>query len=66
MKRGVLLIGGPSSVGKSTAAAGIARRLDMPWLQVDDLRLAIQENVVVRESGMTTSILAFFEETRDV
>lgn len=37
-----LLIGGPSGVGKSTAAAALARQLGMPWLQVDDLRLALQ------------------------
>ncbi len=37
----VLLIGGPSGVGKTTVAAQIARRLDVPWLMVDDLRLAL-------------------------
>jgi len=38
----VLLIGGPSGVGKSTAAASLARQYGMPWLQVDDIRLALQ------------------------
>jgi cytidylate kinase len=38
----VLLIGGPSGVGKSTAAKQIARRCGVPWLQVDELRLALQ------------------------
>jgi len=38
----VLLIGGPSGVGKSTAATSLARQLGIPWLQVDDLRLALQ------------------------
>lgn len=38
----VLLIGGVSGAGKSTAAAELARRLAIPWLGVDDLRLALQ------------------------
>ena len=38
----VLLIGGPSGVGKSMAAKQIALRFQVPWLQVDDLRLALQ------------------------
>jgi 2-phosphoglycerate kinase len=37
----VLLIGGPSGVGKTTIAAQVAGRLDVPWLMVDDLRLAL-------------------------
>lgn len=38
----VLLIGGPSGRGKTTAARRIGTRLGVPWLQVDDLRLALQ------------------------
>ena len=38
----VFLIGGPSSVGKSTAAKGIGLNLGVPWMMVDDLRLAFQ------------------------
>lgn len=38
----VLLIGGPSAIGKTTIAAEVARRLGVPWLMVDDLRLALQ------------------------
>jgi len=46
----VLLIGGPSGVGKSIAAASLARQLGIPWLQVDDLRLALQfSGLVSRE-----------------
>lgn len=46
----VLLIGGPSGVGKSTAATSLARQLGIPWLQVDDLRLALQfSGLVSRE-----------------
>ncbi len=43
----VLLIGGPSGVGKSTAGASLARQLGIPWLQVDDLRLALQYSGLV-------------------
>ncbi len=46
----VLLIGGPSGVGKSTAGASLARQLGIPLLQVDDLRLALQfSGLVSRE-----------------
>jgi 2-phosphoglycerate kinase len=38
----VMLIGGPSGVGKSVAGAAIGRQLGIPWLQVDDIRLALQ------------------------
>jgi 2-phosphoglycerate kinase len=37
----VLLLGGASGVGKSTIAARLGRQLGLPWLQVDDLRLAL-------------------------
>jgi hypothetical protein len=40
----VLLIGGPSGIGKTTIAAQVARRLDVPWLMVDDLRLALMRS----------------------
>ena len=38
----VLLIGGHSAAGKTTVAAQIGRSLGMPWMMVDDLRLAFQ------------------------
>jgi 2-phosphoglycerate kinase len=38
----VLVVLGASGTGKSTASAAIGRRLGMSWLQVDDLRLALQ------------------------
>lgn len=60
----VLLIGGPSGVGKSTAAARLGRRLGVTWLQVDDLRLALQASRVILPEG--TAALYFFEETPDV
>lgn len=42
----MLLIGGPSGVGKTTAAAQVARRLGATWLGVDDLRLALERTGV--------------------
>lgn len=60
----VLLIGGPSSVGKSTAAERLGRQLGVPWLQVDDLRLALQRSRATLPQE--TSALYFFEETPDV
>jgi 2-phosphoglycerate kinase len=38
----VLLIGGGSGTGKTRAAEFVARRYGVPWLQVDDFRLALQ------------------------
>ena len=38
----VLLIGGISGSGKTTVAKQLGLRLSLPWLQVDDLRLALQ------------------------
>jgi 2-phosphoglycerate kinase len=38
----VFLIGGHSAVGKTTAAKSIGLSLGMPWMMVDDLRLALQ------------------------
>ncbi len=60
----VLLIGGPSGVGKTIAAERLGRHSGVPWLQVDDLRLALQF------SGATlphnTAALYFFLQTPDV
>ncbi|MGI8858391.1 MAG: hypothetical protein ACR2JW_21830 [Thermomicrobiales bacterium] len=60
----VLLIGGPSGVGKSIAARAIAQRFGLSWLQVDDLRLALQRSCVTLPEG--TEGLYFFEQTPDV
>ena len=38
----VLLLGGASGTGKTTAAEVIGRRVGASWLQVDDLRLTLQ------------------------
>ena len=42
----VYLIGGTSGTGKTTLAADIGRQFDIPWFQVDDLRLAMQRSRV--------------------
>jgi 2-phosphoglycerate kinase len=38
----VLLLGGSSGVGKTVVARQVGHRLGVPWVQVDDLRLALQ------------------------
>src|SRR5579863_1269475 len=38
----ILLVGGSSGVGKTLIAREIGLRFGIPWLQVDDLRLAFQ------------------------
>ncbi len=38
----VLLIGGSSGTGKTTLARSLARHYGVPWLALDDVRLAIQ------------------------
>jgi 2-phosphoglycerate kinase len=37
----MLLLGGASGIGKSTVAMRLGQRLGIPWLQVDDFRLAL-------------------------
>jgi 2-phosphoglycerate kinase len=59
----VLLIGGPSGAGKTTAAEEIGRQLSIPWLMVDDLRLALQRSQVTLPVG--TDALYFFADIED-
>lgn len=59
----VLLIGGVSGVGKSEAAAALSRRFGIPWLQVDDLRLALQFSGLV--SRVKHPALFSFLDRRD-
>jgi 2-phosphoglycerate kinase len=66
MKTTVILIGGPSGVGKSTLAKTVGQSLGMPWLAVDDLRLAVQALASARTSGIREQGLHFFERTPDV
>src|SRR6266542_3987468 len=42
----VLLLGGPSGIGKTTIAGQVAQRLGVSWLMVDDLRLALMRSGV--------------------
>lgn len=60
----VLVIMGSSGTGKSSAAKSIARRFAVPWLQVDDLRLAIESMNVSLSQG--TDELYFFGREQDV
>jgi len=62
----VLLIGGPSGVGKSTAAREIALRFGVSWLGVDDLRLAFERSRVTFPEAWATEALRFFPEQPDV
>lgn len=56
----VLLIGGSSGVGKSTVGEQLGRACAVPWLMVDDLRLAFQRSRVTLPER--TEALYFFEE----
>ncbi len=60
----VLLIGGPSGVGKSRIAQQLGLRLGVPWLGVDDLRLAFQYSHVTLPQR--TKDLYFFADTPNV
>jgi 2-phosphoglycerate kinase len=62
-ERFVLLIGGQSGVGKTTAAEEIGRQLSIPWLMVDDLRLAFQRSRVTLPAG--TDDLYFFADIEE-
>lgn len=62
----VLLIGGVSGSGKTVAAADLARRLAIPWIGVDDLRLALQWSRVRLPGSGQTEALYFFLDTPDV
>jgi 2-phosphoglycerate kinase len=57
----VLLIGGPSGVGKTVAATQLARQLGIPCLEVDDIRLALQYSRVRLSTEAETSALYFLE-----
>jgi 2-phosphoglycerate kinase len=60
----ILLLGGVSGTGKTSAAMQIADQSRCPWLQVDDLRLALQWSNVTLPQG--TDDLYFFLKTSDV
>lgn len=56
----VLLLGGSSGTGKSSIARQLAARLEISWLQVDDLRLALQNSRVSFPEKAHTDALYFF------
>lgn len=60
----VLVVFGPSATGKSSAAKALGRRFGIPWLQVDDFRLALQHTQ--RALLAETPGLHSFEQTRDI
>lgn len=62
----VLLVGGVSGTGKTTVAKTIAREHGITWVQVDDLRLALQWSDVRLPNDVATEALYFFERTRDI
>ena len=62
----VLLVGGASGTGKTTVAKAIARERGITWVQVDDLRLAMQWSDVRLPSDAATEALYFFLRTPDV
>ena len=54
----VLLIGGPSGVGKTILAERLGRRYGASWLQVDDLRLALEHGGVAVPDASDPASLA--------
>ena len=59
----VLLIGGPSATGKSTLARKLGLGLGLPWMAVDDVRLALQRSLVTLPEQ--TPDLYYFLRTPD-
>ncbi|MGI8405479.1 MAG: hypothetical protein ACR2OE_12080 [Thermomicrobiales bacterium] len=62
----VLLVGGPSGSGKTSLAKSLAVERQMTWVQVDDLRLALQWSNVQFNTTPATDALYFFERTPNV
>ncbi|HZG67552.1 MAG TPA: hypothetical protein VEZ12_12465 [Herpetosiphonaceae bacterium] len=60
----MLLIGGPSGIGKTIVAEQIGLQLGISWLQVDDLRLALQYSHPTVRAG--TGALHYFLRTPNV
>jgi 2-phosphoglycerate kinase len=61
-----LLIAGASGTGKTTVAKQIARDLGVAWVQVDDLRLALQWSDARLPTEQATEALYFFLREPDV
>jgi 2-phosphoglycerate kinase len=60
----VVLVGGPSGSGKTMVAERVGLQFHVPWLQVDDLRLALQSSHVTLPRG--TDALYFFLDHPDI
>lgn len=54
----VLLIGGSSGTGKTTAARMLGLQLGVPWAQVDDVRLVLQRMTTADQHPILHEILA--------
>lgn len=62
----VLLIGGVSGAGKTVVARQLGLEFGVSWLQVDDLRLALQHSGVALPDAGDTAALRLFWDTPDV
>lgn len=62
----VLLLGGASGSGKTTLAKALSAALGVAWVQVDDLRLALQRSDVRLPTEEGTQDLYFFVRTPEV
>lgn len=60
----VLVVGGHSGVGKSVVAEQLGLRLGLPWLQVDDLRLALQYSGALKAESQ--AVLDYFSDAPEV
>lgn len=54
----VLLIGGSSGVGKTVLAGQIGRQLGLPWLQADDMRLALTYSSTAEQQPVLHALVA--------
>jgi 2-phosphoglycerate kinase len=61
----VFLIGGHSATGKTTASKRLGLRLGVPWMMVDDLRLAFRR-AHARLPGGAGQAMYFFDDTPHV
>lgn len=62
----VLLIGGVSGAGKTVVARQLGLAFGVSWLQVDDLRLALQHSRAALPDAADTAALRLFWDTPNV
>lgn len=62
----IILLGGVAGSGKTTAARSLMYQTSSTWLQVDDLRLALQRSRVTMPEDDKTRALYFFEHHPNV